>query len=1214
LLKKNFFVCFFLLIATLQMNAQDGFSNLEFIENKGQWDNRVMFKAELNNGAFFLQKQGFTVLLHHPDDIRSLTQNHRSERPVSGTTAKSLNPPVFGGPSAEKKDSRILRSQAYSVVFKGSSDAATILPDKPLPSYNNYFIGSDRAKWASNCRLFQGITYKNIYPNIDMRYYTSNGQMKYDIVVHPGGDISQIALKYDGVDKMTLHNNRLIVKTSVGDVQELAPYSYQVNAGGKNEITCKYQLDADNTVRFKVKDYSPASTLIIDPTLIFCSFTGSKASNWGFTATPGPDGSFYAGGIVFGDGFPTFPGVFEQNYRGGVFDVGIMKFNSTGTNRVYATYLGGSDNETPHSMFCDPQGELVVLGRTYSTDFPFLSKFGPGGNADMFVVKLNSTGSALLGSMRIGGTQDDCVNIEDQFRNDHEVAESLIKNYGDDSRSEVIMDAANNIYVAASSQSTDFPVTAGVFQPTITGKQDGVVLKIDPSCSNLIFSTYLGGSDNDAAFVLKLNPANGDIYVAGATSSTDFPGSKAGVLQPSFVGGICDAFVSIISNDGSTLKKSGFFGTPGFDAIYGIGFDRNNFPYIMGTTTGNWTVTSNAAFVNPGAKQFVAKLQPDLSAYVYSTTFGAPSPLPNISPIAFLVDRCENVYVSGWGGWLFAQSDPYGLSGTFFMPTTPDAIKKSTDGRDFYFIVIKKDASALLYGSFFGQNDGPKSISEHVDGGTSRYDANGVIYQAICANCGDNSLSRFPTTPGVWSPNNGAGSEGCNLAAVKIAFNFAGVSADINPYIHGIIDSSGCIPLTVLFSDTIRSAKSYIWNFGDGGPDTSSTSYQVTHTYNNVGFYTVRIIAIDSSSCNISDTTYVHIRANNNPATLGFNVVKLAPCQSLSYQFINTSSVSPAGPPFGPASFVWDFGDGSARVPSGPANLVHSYVSAGTYTVRLVLVDTNYCNFPDSSILTLRVAPLVKAQFITPASGCVPYTAYFQNSSLAGQLFIWDFGDGSPLVDTLSPYHTYTNIGSYTVKLIAIDSNTCNIIDSTSSVITVNPKPQASFTYSPNPPVVANKPTIFYNGSTGASHFVWFFGDGDSTPISSMDTVMHQYQKTGTFQACLVAINQFGCSDTSCMPVQTLINPLLDVPNAFTPGRFGQNSIVKVQGFGIGSLVFRIYNRWGQLVFETNNPSQGWDGTYKGNPQPMDVYAYTVDAIFFDGTKTTKKGDITLIR
>ncbi len=174
-------------------------------------------------------------------------------------------------------------------------------------------------------------------------------------------------------------------------------------------------------------------------------------------------------------------------------------------------------------------------------------------------------------------------------------------------------------------------------------------------------------------------------------------------------------------------------------------------------------------------------------------------PIPNISPVAFLVDRCENVYVSGWGGWLYAGADPYGLAGTAGMPISPNAIKKITDNRDFYFIVIQKNASALLYATYFGQMDGPRSISEHVDGGTSRYDKEGAIYQAICANCAGNSLTPFPTSPGVWSPRNGTGGEGCNLAAVKIAFNFAGVSADPRSLIDGRYDSSGCVPLTGSF-------------------------------------------------------------------------------------------------------------------------------------------------------------------------------------------------------------------------------------------------------------------------------------------------------------------------------------------------------------------------------------------------------------------------------
>ncbi|HMH34749.1 MAG TPA: PKD domain-containing protein, partial [Puia sp.] len=508
-----------------------------------------------------------------------------------------------------------------------------------------------------------------------------------------------------------------------------------------------------------------------------------------------------------------------------------------------------------------------------------------------------------------------------------------------------------------------------------------------------------------------------------------------------------------------------------------------------------------------------------------------------------------------------------------------------------------------------------ESISEHVDGGTSRYDQFGVIYQAICANCGGRSITPFPTTPGVWAPRNGTanGSDvgGCNLAAVKIAFNFAGVTAGLKSTIRSRYDSSGCIPLDVTFDDTIRNAKQYVWHFGDGSSDTMTTGFEVTHTYTAVGTNQVRLIAIDSNTCNVSDTVYTTIRARNDRADLAFKAVKLPPCESLTYRFDNNSA-APAGKPYTDSSFIWDFGDGSPQQKAGLSSVVHPYASAGTYIAKLLMADTSYCNYPDELDLTLRIAPLVKAQFVTPPSGCAPYTAVFDNTTLAGQQFFWDFGDGSTSTD-VNPTHLYSNIGNYTVKLVAVDSATCNIIDSSSQAISVNAKPHAAFTASalrPEP----NRPTIFYNSSTGATHFKWIFGDGDTALKASADTILHQYQRTGTFQACLVAYNQFECTDTACMPVEAIINPLLDVPNAFTPGRFGQNAIVKVEGFGIASMIFRIYNRFGQMVFESNNPSEGWDGNFKGNPQPMGVYAYTLEATYFDGKKTTRKGDITLIR
>jgi gliding motility-associated-like protein len=1222
-LKKQAFIAFVILSAvTLQGRGQDASYGIQFIQNKGQWDSAIVFKGELSTGAFFLNKKGVSVLLHNPADLLRMNETHHGQRPEADSAlAHGAASPYQGKQGPERN---ILHSHLYSISFLQASDQVSLVADKPLQTYNNYFIGNDPSKWASFCNIYQAVTYRNIYPNIDIRYYTGNGQLKYDIIVHPGGDPNQIALKYDGVDKINITKRNLHIKTSVGEVQELAPYAYQLSDTNKTEVSCKYELSKDNTVRFKVNNFTPGQTLVIDPTLVFCSFSGSLVSNWGFTATPAPDGSFFSGGIVFGEGFQTNkPGAFQSDFAGGEIDVGIIKFSSNGSRKVYGTYLGGSANETPHSLICDPQGNLIVLGRTYSKDFPAMKRIGPGGNADIFLLKLNASGSALIGSLVIGGTGPDAVNIQDQFvcGSGCETATSLIRNYGDDSRSEVILDATGNIYVAASSQSpNDFPVTPGAFQTRFGGGlQDGVVFKTDPNCTNLIFSSFLGGSSDDAAFVIAQNPITTDIYVAGATASVDFPGNKAGVKQPAFSGGICDGFVTIISQDGSTQKATTYMGTPQNDAIYGIQCDKKGFPYIMGSTTGNWPVV-NAAYSVAGTKQFVSKLLPDLSDFVYSTTFGSKggSRTPNISPVAFLVDRCENVYVSGWGGYLFARTDPYNLSGTSGMAVTPNAIKPVTDNRDFYFIVIQKNASALLYGTFFGQVDGPLSISEHVDGGTSRYDQNGIIYEAICANCGGNSVGPFPTTPGVVFPRNGTidaqgQATGCNMAAVKIAFNFAGVSAGIKSTINGIPDSSGCITLNVLLSDTVRNAKSYIWSFGDGTPPLATTSFQVPHSYPLVGNYLVMLVAIDSNSCNVTDTAYIHIRARSDRAALAMDISKIPPCESLSFTFSNLSTAPPAKP-FTDSSFIWDFGDGSPQVRAGasPPSLSHSYTSSGTYIVRLMMVDTNYCNYPDELDDTLRVAPLVQALFQTPDSGCAPYSAFFNNTSLAGQQFFWNFGDGTTSTAS-SPTHVYPSVGTYRVSLVAIDSGTCNIIDSTFKLITVNPLPVAAFTYEPQPPQ-ANVRTVFNNNSTGAKHYTWLFGDGDSAVRNNLDTVIHQYQKTGTFTACLIAYNQFECPDTACGPVETVVNPLLDIPNAFTPGRFGQNGIIKVQSFGIATMTFRIYNRWGQLVFETNDPNQGWDGTFRGKPEPMDVYAYTLEAQFFDGTKTTRKGDITLIR
>jgi gliding motility-associated-like protein len=1217
---------FLLTIAVTIFVAQITSAQMEFVENKGQWDSRINFRTDFSSGSFFLESKGFLVNLHKPEDLQLLSEVQHGHSKVSNIkssvnnkTAVAARPPLNNNGTTVT-----VHSHAYRVNFLGGNGNAQAVPDKVIATKNNYFLGNDKSKWASNCKVYQAVTYKNIYPNIDVRYYTESGNLKYDLIVRPGGNPNAIAMRYDGVDKLEIKNKELIIGTSVGSIKELYPYTYQATKGKRETVECKYVL-RDNVVTFKVSNYSPAETLVIDPSLIFSSFTGSRADNWGYTATPGPGGSFFAGGISFASGFTVSPGAYQTSYAGGVgegtlvggYDMAIFKFSTDGTQRLYATYIGGNGNEQPHSMIADAQGNLIIAGRTSSANYPLsMPQIGPGGNFDIVITKLNAAGSAIAGSVKIGGTADDGVNIRGKYSNP-EGADATRRNYGDDARSEVILDGAGNIYLASCTQSANFPVTPGapIQRDFGGGRQDGVILKFNTNLTALLFGTYFGGSGDDACFVLAINPVTGNLYVAGGTTSNNLPGNKTGVINGANQGGV-DGFVTQLISDGSIAVKTTFQGTVGEDLVYGIQFDRKGFPYIMGTTTGNWPFINSAysagVFSNGNhAKQFISKLQPDLSAYVYSTVFGTNSPVPNLSPVAFLVDRCDNVYVSGWGGGI-NSTKLYPTAGTANMPLLNQIPGlPGPDGDDFYFFVLEKNANSQFFGSYYGQNGG---VGDHVDGGTSRFDANGIIYQAMCANCSRGVI--FPTTAGVWAVTNG--SNNCNQASVKIEMNFAGVGASVKATINGIIDTIGCVPLTIRFIDTLAKGKKYLWNFGDAtSPRNADTTFapnnSTSHTYNQVGSYNVRLISIDSVTCNISDTAYIIVKVGNNEVTPDFSFVKLDSCNSLRYQFTNlTTAVLPN---YTNKTFTWDFGDGSPRITTGFGTQIHTFPAIGSYTVTLLVNDSTFCNSPDSVQKTLRINPNVKAIFNTSNRGCVPYTPVIKNNSLGGTDWQWQFDTDVIFSTDFEPNYTFNTVGSYDIRLIATDTSTCNKVDTSDYfTITVYPIPTADFTWAPNPPI-ENTKTNFTNLSAGATRYLWDFGDGETSTEANPS---YQFNRTDTFNVVLYAFNDADCVDTFPARVPVLIRPLLDVPNAFTPGRFSangfNNGIVKVEGFGIGKMSWKIYNRWGQVVFATSNRRQGWDGTFKGVVQPIDVYAYTLDVEFTDGQKLRKTGDITLLR
>lgn len=1234
--KHSTILCWFFLIAFSPVASAQTFYSIDFIENKGQWKGDFEFKAIQGSSTVFFNKKGYVVHKLEEEAHRNLMHNNVS---IFSKLTKADTIEVAGKRAMQEVYTSTIKSHSYQVSFVGGSQETRYHLGKASPDVSNYFLGGDPSKWKTGVRSFYDITRESIYDGVDMRFYaSSNGGMKYDLMLSPQTDPSIIQLKYEGVDNLKIKSGALVISTSVGEVKELEPYAYQIIDGKRIEVKCNYTL-SKNIVGYKLGAYNSNYQLIIDPTLEFSTYTGSKSNNWGFSAAPGPDGSLYAGGIVFGSEYPLSLGALQTTFRGGTgqtfgpnssiggVDIGLTRFSSDGKQRIFSTYIGGNGDEYPHSIIVDGSGNAVIQGRTTSKDrdFPFpigasgTLKFGPlGGASDIYVIKISADGKTVIGSVLIGGTEMDGANTNAQIS----VSPStLVYNYGDHSRSEVILDKNDNILIATSTQSDDFPVFP-VGSSRFGGVQDGVVIKLTANLSNVIFSRYLGGSKDDAAFVLSINPVTDDIYVAGPTVSADFPGDKNGVESPNFLGAV-DGFISIIGPTG-VLKKTTFQGTPSTDFIYGIQFDKSGNPYTMGITLGRWQ-KFNATYGNENAKQFIAKMDPGLTRFLYTTAFGTSSAKPNISPVAFLIDRCENIYVSGWGGKMnLCDPGPYDAQtvGPLGMDITPDAIQKYTDNKDFYFIVIEKNANKLLYGSFWGQSGGEV---DHVDGGTSRFDSRGAIYMSICANCfgnnacprngsnpGDPITKNMIITPGAVASSNAALPSGCNLAAVKINFSFDGVDNGIKSAINGVFDTSGCSPLTVNFYDTIAMAKTYIWDFGDGSKVDTTAVPEISHSYNVLRdtSFRVKLISIDENRCITRDSSFMQIKVGINEVQMNAAAVRVGDCTSGTFTLQNLS-VSKQGKPFAAKSFVWIYDDKTKPDTTNLQSVNHTF-TPGLHRVWLKLIDVGFCNQYDSIPLDIYVFSTIKAAFkLSKDTICVGEKISITNNSVGGTNFSWDFNNGQTS-NVYSPIdQTYSTAGVKTIKLVVSENSPgCNISDNITKTLVVLSAPDARFDFSPKPSI-ENTPFSFINQSTGASRYSWNFGDGVT---STLTQPIHQYSKSFTFDVSLTAYNSFGCSAVYTLPVSPIVTELLEIPNAFTPNDDGKNDVFLPKIFGIDDMNLKIYNRFGQLVFESYNPSFGWDGKFQGAPQPIDVYAYTLIVKFADGRTESRKGSVTLIR
>lgn len=1170
--------------------AQGPNTPLEFVKNEGQWDGDFEYRASSGNISILLDQGNISYILGDRANAHKMYEYKHAQNT---------------GPVT-------LKYHKYNVAFVGANTNADITGSKEQQHYYNYFLGNDSTKWKTGIHPNLAVDYAELYKNIDLHIASANYSIKYDLIVKPGGNTDDIKLKVEGADDLNVKKGKLLISTSVGEVIEEEPYAYQYIDGKRVEVKCKYRIDGNIITYSFPKGYDKSNTLVIDPNVVFSTYTGSTANNWGFCATYDPQGNFYAGGAVDASNsgaYITTPGAFQVTYNqptgssggnGTAFrcDMAITKFNPAGNALIYSTYIGGSDNDQPHSMIVDPNGNLVIAGRTFSSNFPTSGSAYDNSynqNSDITVTKLNSTGTTLIGSTYIGGSADDGVNVSSTYTT---VGSSLKHCYGDEARSEVIIDAQNNVYVAASTKSGNFP-TVNPIQNTLLGNQDAVVFKLNPNLSSLLWSTYLGGSGDDAAYVLALNNSESHVYVSGGTASANFP-FTTGALWPSYQGNI-DGYIAKFQNSGSySLTNATAIGRNNYDQCYGIQVDDENNVYTMGQTLGGTFPVTAGVFSVPNSSQFVMKLDSNLSTNIFSTVFGSGNSTEvNITPTAFLIDTCENIYISGWGGEIVpgSKSNSSGMPIPTSNPTTtPSNILKfsSTSGNDFYFIVLSRNAATQLYGGYYGLNDN----NEHVDGGTSRFDENGVIYQAICGGCGGSTQE--PTTTGAWSNTKGSGQNECNLVALKIAFNLGNVEASFT----ASPSTTVCLGDPITFLNTSSNALTYEWDFGDGSP--INTQNSPTHTYTSGGTFQVKLIVRNPNVCRTVDSAFLNVTVDTNSIEADFDVDIVDSCDPYTATLANTSKF---GSTPSTATFNWDFGDGTTFTGATPPT--HTFPAMGTYTIKLVMDDPNACNAPDSITKTISFnGSTVEANWELPDIKCAQDTALFSNRSTNATSYLWVFGDGDSSTAT-SPVHTYDSAGTYLVRFYAFNPNTCNKVDSIQSTISLRDNPTANFVHVPVIPET-NEPVTFTNRSIDADTYNWNFGDGNGS--QDENPAPHLYRKTGTYTVCLTAITREGCTDRLCKPVEADVYPLADLPNAFSPNRDGSNDVLYVRGSGIEEMRLKIYNRWGEVIFETTDQDIGWDGTYKGKEQPMESYGFVLDVTFIDGTSLHKSGNVTLLR
>jgi len=1240
---KFSWVCgIFLFLIPNQLHAEIG-----FIENKGQFNSTVKSIVDFNTHRIYLSENGFSVLLHDTKKWADLVLNFHDHQ------MHDHSPTIY------QTDTLGFQLLKYSFL-EANFDSVQFL--RKTSAYYNYFQGSDPSKWAGQVGMYTQVVFKSIYSHIDLEFEVIDQRFKYNFILHPGANLEDIKIKIAGQNDIKIQSNRIEISTDFGNFSEIMPVSYEQHGSMKKIISMNY-VDLGDYIGLESNFLKSKIKTIIDPELIFSTYSGSSVDNFGFTATYDANGNLYSGGIAtsptkFLDGvYPTTPGAFDITFNGGepntfACDIAISKYSNNGQNLIYATYLGGNMNDYPHSLIVDKLDQLIVFGTSSSTNYPTTAGTFDrthNGNEDVIVTKFNADGTALIGSTFIGGSGSDGINDNTNTR----------YFYADDYRGEVNLDMDGNIFVATSTTSFNFPTTSGVFQPTSGGMQDGVVLSLSPDLTSLRWSMYYGAEGDDAVYSIDVS-STGDLYIAGGSSSNRLP-TSIGAYLPNKVGDT-DGFIAKISEDGTLVIQTTYLGTPSYDQILQLEIDKYENIYVVGHSEGNMPILGNGYSNNRG-KQFISKFDSDLSKLLLSSVYGSGGNNPDITINAFLVDDCSKIYVSGWG----SNSESVPGNTLSNMPITNDAFQKTTDGQDFHLVVFEEDMSDLSFATYFGGNQ----TGDHVDGGTSRFDKRGIVYQSVCSSCPNNALSSkisdFPTTAGAYSERNP--SPRCSNASFKMAVVPFNLPPNLSPqnYITNVVDT-----LNIQIGDTF----SFSYPISDPEGDSLFVYFDIpTALFPSIIEYDDTLIGKGSLNANFkmifsclqaSQTFKIDVQAKDRGCPSSSDSITsiiiqvdstplLPPPDVLCLNFVSNNqlridweSTSESDYFLTMKLYRVDPNNNKTLIFSTTSQLGGSYLDNDVIDPRnrdytYYLVVENICNelgeesyylsstresqIPvDETYLktTTVVGQDIHVIFLKSTEEDFGHYEIYKSSRNNGVpqylTSVYDIND-TVFIDT----EVDINSTSYCYQIRVADdcghlsnlSNLgCSIVIRGEAKNKKEETPRFKFD-------LTWDDYINWNGGVRNYELLRTVDTGEFRPIVLLDDPIQFYTDSdldydwGGYWYSILAYEGSGSLNaiSRSNDIYLIQPPLVFVPNAVTSNGDNLNDVFGWSDVFVREFEIKMYNRWGEKVFESSDKNSIWTGTYKESELEFsNVYFWMVQYKGWDNLVYFDKGTLTIIK